>query len=456
MRMVVAAVVLTAVTAAPTVAQQPGDSLSTGRVFWESLGDTTLTRLIGEALEANYDIRAAAARVRQARAQRLEARLDLFPTVTASGGYSRQKLASATFGPISGGGSFPAQDLWDGGLDAFWEIDVFGRVRGNVQGRNRLAEAAQESLRDVQVALTAELASAYFDLRGTQEQLAVAQRNAENQRRTLELTQQRLDAGRGNAFDTERARAQLASTLANVPDLESRVAAAQYRIAALVARPPLAVAPELDAVAALPTLPESLALDRVDTLARRRPDVRSAERRLAAQSAFTRSARAEYLPRLTFNGSAGFTSGDVGDFARGGTGRYAFGPVISWPALNLGRVRARADVARALEAEAEADYERIVLQALQEAETAQVTYRKAVARLERLAEAAAASERAAELARLRFEGGVSDFLQVLDAQRTLLEAQDRLALGRTDATTALVEVYRAVGGAVAMGENGRE
>ena len=452
MRKVVAAVILSLSTAPSAGAQEPADTATIGRGFWETLGDTTLSRLVGEALEANYDVRAAAARVRQARAERLEARFDLFPTVTASGGYTRQKLASATFGPISGGGSFPAQDLWDGGLDAFWEIDVFGRVRGNVQGRNRLTEAAQESLRDVQVALTAELASAYFDLRGAQEQLAVAQRNAENQRRTLELTQQRLDAGRGNAFDTERARAQLASTLANVPNFESRLAAAQYRVAVLVARPPRTVAPELEPVVALPTLPENLSVGNVDTLARRRPDVRSAERRLAAQAAFTRSARAEYLPRLTFNGSAGFTSGEAGDFGKSGTGRYAFGPVISWPALNLGRIKARADAARAREAEAEADYQQSVLQALQEAETAQVTYGKAVARLERLAEAAAASERAAELARLRFEGGVSDFLQVLDAQRTLLEAQDQLAQGRTDATTALVEVYRAIGGRW----NGRE
>jgi multidrug efflux system outer membrane protein len=446
MRNVVAAVLVSLATAAPAFAQQPAETGTTGRAFWESLGDTTLARLVGEALEANYDIRAAAARVRQARAERLEARLDFLPTVTASAGYTRQRLESATFGPIAGGGSFPAQDLWDGGLDAFWEVDVFGRVRGNVQGRNRLAEAAQESLRDVQVALTAELASAYFDLRGTQEQLAVAQRNAENQRRTLEVTQQRLDAGRGTAFDTERARAQLASTLANVPNLESRVTAAQYRIAVLVARPPLAVAPELDPVVALPRLPDSLQVQNPDTMARRRPDVRSAERRLAAQSAFTRSARAEYLPRVTLNGTAGFTSGDAGDFAGSGTSRYAFGPVISWPALNLGRVKARADAARALEAEAEADYQRTVLQAVQEAETALVTYRKAVARLERLDEAAAASERAAELARLRFEGGVADFLQVLDAQRTVLDAQDRLAQGRTDATTALVEVYRALGG----------
>ncbi len=417
-----------------------------GARFWESLGDTTLSRLVTEALSANYDVRSAAARVRVARAERLEARLDLFPTVTASGGYTRQKLASATFGPITGGGSFPAQDIWDGGLDAFWEIDVFGRVRGNVQGRNRLADAAQESLRDVQVALTAELATAYFDLRGAQDQLAVAQRNAENQRRTLEVTQQRLDAGRGTAFDTERARAQLSSTLAAIPALESQIAAAQYRIGLLVARPPLAVTPELETAVALPALPESVSVASPDSLARRRPDVRSAERLLAAQSAFTRSARAEYLPRLTFGGSAGFTSADVGDFAASGTSRYAFGPVISWPALNLGRIKARADAARAREAEAEAQYEQSVLRALQETETALVTYRKAHARLDRLDEAAAASERAAELARLRFEGGVADFLQVLDAQRTVLEAQDQAAQGRTAATTALVEVYRAIGG----------
>jgi NodT family efflux transporter outer membrane factor (OMF) lipoprotein len=446
MRKVVVAVILWISSAAPAFAQEPADTGVTGAAFWSSLGDSTLARLVREGLQANYDVRAAAARVREARAQRLEARLDLFPTVTTVGGYTRQKLASATFGPITGGGSFPAQDIWDAGLEAFWEIDVFGRVRGNVRGQNRLTEAAQESLRDVQVALTAELASAYFDLRGTQEQLAVAQRNGENQRRTLEVTQQRLDAGRGTAFDTERARAQLASTLATIPDLESQIAAAQYRIGVLVGRPPLAVAPELETAVQLPALPESLSVVSPDALARSRPDVRSAERVLAAQSAFTRSAKAEYFPRLTVGGTAGFTSADFGDLAGSGTGRYALGPVISWPALNLGRIKARADAARAREAEAEAQYQQTVLRAVQETETALVSYHKARGRVDRLDEAAAASERAAELARLRFEGGVADFLQVLDAQRTVLEAQDQLAQGRTEATTALVEVYRAIGG----------
>ncbi len=434
-----------AVGSTPAAAQVGADTALTGRTFWESLGDSTLARLVGEALRANHDVRRAAARVRTARAERLEARLDLFPTVTVAAGYTRQKLAGASF-PIAGGGSFPAQDIWDGGLDAAWEVDVFGRVRRNVQGRGALADAAQEDLRDVQVLLTAELASAYFDLRGIQDQLAVAQRNADNQRRTLEVTQQRLDAGRGTAFDTERARAQLSSTLAAIPALESQIAAAQYRIGVLVGRPPVAVAPELETAVPLPPLPDTVSVPSPDSLARRRPDVRSAERRLAAQTAFTRSARAEYWPRLTLGGGAGYTSGNFSDFGGDGTSRYAFGPVISWPALNLGRVKARADAARAREAEAEAEYEQSVLRALQETETSLVSYRKARDRLERLDEAAAASERAAELARLRFEGGVADFLQVLDAQRTVLEAQDRLAQGRTDATTALVDVYRAVGG----------
>ncbi|MGH7515909.1 MAG: efflux transporter outer membrane subunit [Gemmatimonadales bacterium] len=432
--------------AGPAVAQEPADTTVTGHAFWESLGDSTLVRLVGEALRANHDVRAATARVREARAQRLEARLDLFPTVTVGAGYTRQKFASATLPIGIGGGGFPAQDIWDGGFDAFYELDVFGRVRRNVQGRGALAEAAQEDLRDVQVLLTAELASAYFDLRGVQGQLAVAQRNAENQRRTLEVTQQRLDAGRGTAFDTERARAQLSSTLAAIPALEAQIAAAQYRIGVLVGRSPRSVGPELEAAVGLPPLPDSVSVASPDSLARGRPDVRSAERRLAAQTAFTRSARAEYFPVLTFGGSAGYTSGNFSDFGGDGASRYAFGPVISWPALNLGRVKARADAARARQAEAEAEYEQSVLRALQETETALVSYQKARGRLDRLDEAAAASERAAELARLRFEGGVADFLQVLDAQRTVLEAQDLLALGRTAATTALVEVYRAVGG----------
>ena len=421
----------------------PGVSVQADTEAWRALGDSTLDRLLGELARANLDVRAAEARVRGARAARTETSLDLAPTVTFGGGYTRQRIAGATF-PI-GSGSFPDQDIWDAGFDATWELDLFGRLRRNVQAQGAFVAVAQEDLRDLRVSLTAELARAYFELRGAQERLAVAQRNAENQQRTYRLTQERLDAGRGTAFDTERAQAQLAFTLASIPALEAAVAEAQYRIGVLVGRPPAVVAAEL-APAPLPALPATTSIAGADSIIRRRPDVASAERRVAAERALVGAAKADYLPRLSVGGSAGFTASRFDSLTERGTFRYAVGPVITWPALNLGRVKARVDQSRARAAEAEAFYGQTVLLAQQEVETALARYRTARERVAQVQNAAAASERAAELARLRFTGGVADFLQVLDAERTQLDAEDQLARGRTDAATAYAALYKALGG----------
>jgi outer membrane protein, multidrug efflux system len=430
-------------TTVPVVAGDTGDTVGE---HWRVLGDTTLNRLLEQALRGNLDVEVAQARIRGARAARTGAALDFVPTVTAVGGYTRQRLAGATF-PI-GSGTFPDQDIWDAGFDASWELDLFGRVRRGVQARGALVGAAEQDLRDVRVSLAAELARVYFELRGAQEQLAVAERNAENQRRTLELTRQRLEAGRGTAFDTERAQAQLSITLASVPPLEARVAAAQYRIGVLAGRPPAEVSGELRSVAAIPPLPTTVAVAAPDSLIRRRPDVAAAERRIAAEHAFVGSAKAEYFPRVDVGGSAGYSSADFDGLGDRGTFRYAVGPIISWPALNLGRVKARVNEARALEEEARAQYDQTVLLALEEVETALVRYRTSLAQVDRVEEAAAASGRAAELARLRFTGGVADFLQVLDAERTQLESEDRLAQGRTEASVAYAALYKALGGGV--------
>jgi multidrug efflux system outer membrane protein len=411
---------------------------------WPDLGDSTLTRLLKDAVGANLDVRAAEARVRGARAARTEVALDLVPTVTFAGGYTRQRLSSATF-PI-GSGTFPDQDIWDGGFDAFWELDLFGRVRRNVQAQGAFVAVTQEDQRDIQVSLAAELARAYFELRGAQEQLSVAQRNGENQRRSLEVTRQRLDAGRGTAFDTERAQAQLSLTLASIPVLESRVRQAQYQIGVLVGRPPAALAAELEPVAPLPVLPQAVSVASPDSVVRRRPDVAAAERQLAVERALVGAAKADYLPRVTVGGNAGYSASSFNSLGDRGTFRYAVGPVISWPLLNLGRVKARVDLSSAREAEARAQYDQTVLRALQDVESALVRYRTSRARVERIQDAASASERAAELARARFSGGVSDFLQVLDAERTQLEAQDQLAQGRTEAATAYAALYKALGG----------
>lgn len=412
--------------------------------FWVELGDSALGRLVRESLSANFDVRAAEARVRTARANRQLAAADFFPTVTARGGYTWQRFSGESFPGLTDPASL---ELYDANLVGDWEVDVFGRIRGNVAGQTALERAAQEDVRDISVLLASEVGRSYYELRGAQSQLAVAQRNADNQRRTLQLTIDRLEGGRGTAFDRERASAQLSATLATIPDLETRIAGALFRIGVLLGRTPDEIAGELALPAELPELPDEPRVGTPELLVVARPDVRSAERRVAAEASFASSARAEYFPRLSVGGNAGFTSNSLDSFGSSDSWRYIVGPVVSWPLFDLGRVKARVSAAEARADEARANYDQTVLLALEETETALVTYDRARARLTHLTDAAAASERAAELARLRFQEGVTDFLQVLDAERTMLEAQDQLAEGRTNAVTAFVQLYRALGGA---------
>ncbi|MFL5616847.1 MAG: efflux transporter outer membrane subunit [Gemmatimonadaceae bacterium] len=415
--------------------------------FWLALGDTTLVRLVSETRVANRDIQIASARADGARATRTGAALELLPIVTTRGGYTRQRIASASFPGASG--AFPDQNVWDAGLALSWEVDVTGRLRHSVRGRGALAEAAAEDVRDVELALTAHTANAYLTLRGAQERLAVARRNAENQRRTLEITQRRLEAGRGTQLDTERAKSQLSATLAAIPTLEATIEGARQRIRVLTGRSRLedVALPPCETSVELPEVGELTAPDQV---IRDRPDVRSAERQAAASTAFVGAVRADYLPKLSLQGAAGYTGSEARALGNTGTPRYVIGPVLSWPAFDLGRVRANVAAARAEEAQSRASYELVVARAQEELESSVVAYRKARERLQYLEDAASASARAAELARLRYTEGGSDFFQVLDAERTLLERENERAFGRTEAETNLIAVYRALGGANAF------
>ena len=441
------ATVLAYVTAAPAVPDQPttDDAVSATAVYWDRLTDTTLSRLLQEVSHGNLDVQAARLRVSAASADRVRSLLDLTPSATVSAGYARQRIAATSFPGASG--VFPDQTVWSTSVDASWDLDLFGQIRHGVQARGALVDAAREQQRDVLVTLTAALAGAYFELRGAQEQLQVARQNAENQERTLALTRERVSAGRGSAFDTERAQAQLSSTLATIPAREAQVAAAQYRIGTLVGRSPGVVAQELEQAAPLPALPEVLGIASPESVVRDRPDVAAAERVAAAQGALVGAAKASYLPRVTIGGSAGYLAPEFRAVGERATLRYAIGPVITWPGLNLGRVKAEVDAASARAQAARAQYSQAVLVAVQDVETTLIRYRATRVQVERLREAAAASERAAELARLRYQEGATDLLAVLEAQRSELEAQDRLAQGRTEAATAYAALYRAVGGA---------
>ena len=419
-------------------------------------GDPVLDDLIAEALGANPGVHAVEARVDGARADRFDATLDLAPRITAIGAYTRQRLSGASFPEF--GEAFPDQDVWEVGSRLSWELDAFGRLRNSLRASSELVNAAGEDVEAVRVDIAAEVAREYYRLRGRDDRLAVARRNAENQRRTLDLTLERLDAGRGTALDTERARAQLSTTLASIPALEADVAASRHRIAALIGRQPGDEIPALatveipddgkqptDELAGL-RLPAEVGLPDPAALVRDRPDVLGAMRRHEAGSALVSSARASYLPRFSIEGGAGYTAEAFDAIGDSGTFRYGIGAVVSWPLFDLGRVKANVDAAQAQESEARRLYERAVLDAHEQIETSLVVYNTARRRLGHLADAAEASERATELARLRFESGATDFLEVLDSERRLLEAQDGLAAGRLETAAAFVNVFRVSGG----------
>jgi NodT family efflux transporter outer membrane factor (OMF) lipoprotein len=415
-----------------------------GVPFWREIGDATLGELVTEALRASPSTQSAEARLAGARASRRLAAFDLAPTVTASSSALRSQQSVAQLPGLTT--QLPSRDLYDVGFDAAWEIDIFGRVQRNVSAQGALVASAEHALEDVQVSLAAEVARTYFELRGAERQLAVARRNADNQQRTVSLTQDRLAAGRGTAFDTERARSILQLTLAGMPPIESQIAAHRHRLATLLGRTVDALPSGVYASAELPSLPDTVNVGSPQELVRRRPDVLRAERQLAASELLVGAAQADYLPRLTLGASVGYASTRVQSLTSSGMSRILVGPVLSFPLLDVGRVRQRVDIAEARQDDARVQYTAAALQAVEEAETALVAYDRAHARVAILTEAVGSSTRAAGLAQQRFEAGLTDFFQVLDAQRTQLEAETQLAVAHTSAATALVAVYKSVGG----------
>jgi outer membrane protein, multidrug efflux system len=414
------------------------------REFWKQFNDEQLNELIERALAANHDIRIAASRLREARALRGQSRLDLAPTVTASSGYTKTRASDRQLGPLQNVDR--EQDFYDSGFDAFWELDFFGRVRRGVEASTAEMQSAEASVYATQVSVTAEVARNYFELRGAQQQLAVARRNADNQGETVRITTARQDAGRGTQLDSSRAQAQLSATLATIPDLESAVTRSMLRLGVLTGQQPEAVLPQLSAVRPLPTLPVAHDIGTPELLLRRRPDIRVAERNLAASTAQIGIAVGDLFPRITFLGRWGFDAVNSSDLGNAGTESFSFGPSISWAAFDLGRVRQKIQQREAAADGALARYEQTVLQALEETDASLTAYSKAIVKQQHLQASASASQEAAKLARARYENGVADFLQVLDAERTVLAAEDQLARSETQTATALLATYKALGG----------
>lgn len=412
--------------------------------WWRQFKDPQLTHLIELAAINNRDLKAAEANLRQARALFLDAGLELLPHITTHANFTEQHRSLAALNRRN----FVPRDLnlYNTGFDAVWEIDFFGRHRRNLQASEAQIETAEADRRGVLISVVAEVARNYFELRGHQNQLAVAQKNAENQLRTVELTQARLDAGLGTELDTARAKAQLNTTQATIPPIDASIHQDIHRISVLTGQLPAALEAGLLKQQPLPGLPELVAIGRPADLLRRRPDIQAAERGVAAATANIGVATADLFPRVSFNGTFSLESQSFTGIGAAGSGAYVFGPRITWAALNLGQVYARIRAADASAESSLAQYEQAVLNALEETENALVNYNRVRARQALLASAAAESESAYHLAHLRFDDGVENFLTVLDTEKRLLEDQAQLAQSQTATATTLVALYKALGG----------
>jgi len=412
--------------------------------FWQAFGDPQLNALVEDTLLANHDLRIALARYDRANALLRGTRFDQLPTIDASGNASSNR-ASTDQAP---GVPRDARDTdsFDAGIGASWELDLFGRVRRSVEAGRADVAASADDLRALQVAIVGEVATAYFDLRGLQERLRVATENAGNQQHTLALVDARRNAGQDSDFDSARASAQAASTASRIPMLEAEIAVATHRIAVLTGRTPDALRAQLTVARALPEVPRAIDPGTPADVLRLRPDVSAAEHRLHSATARVGVATADLFPRLTLGGLIGSQAGDIDAlFGRDSETRLvALG--IDWSFLDIGRVRARIAAADADASMELARYQQTVLRALEDTGNALVRFDRAFDADVELERAARDSARAAQLARMRFEAGATGLLEVLDAERTQLQAEDAFASGRTRTATDAVALYRAMAG----------
>ncbi|MBL0029778.1 MAG: efflux transporter outer membrane subunit [Rhodanobacteraceae bacterium] len=418
-----------------------GDALAH---YWDAFPDALLKELIAEALAANHDLRIAQSRLGETRASRRAALSDLFPLVTASAKRDRSKRSPEEMPGV------PADqlrsDFYDAGFDASWEVSLFGRGMRGVQAQNAFRDAAIANLWGTQVAVTAELARNYFELRGLQARRDVVVQNAESQKAALAIAEASVDAGRSSELDRQRAIAQHETTLATLPRIDTAITRTIYRIAVLTGRTPQALDERLAAVAELPALPDLVPVGTPADLLRRRPDILAAERDLAGRSAMIGYRLAELFPRVFFIGGVGTSAASSGDLGDSGTARWSFAPQLQWAAFDLPRVFANVGVERARHEAALARYEQVVLLALEDADGALRAYEQSAVARDHLQRAAAASAEATRLSRLRYENGLTDFLSVLDADRARLAADDALIQAHTESATSLIAVFKALGG----------
>lgn len=451
--------------------------------WWQTFNDPALNRLIDEAVARNLDVRLANARIREARAQLEFNRAALFPTLDSSASYSRSQISKNAFAPVatgagsggttgtgsgtggttgtggtggtgttgSGGSaisplSLGRTNLYRAGFDAGWEIDVFGGTRRAIEAAQYSLQAQVEARRNTLVTLLSEVAQNYIILRGLQHEEQVVRNNLEAQRSTLNLQQVKLQAGLTNNLTIAQAQALAASTESELPTLDTEIQQTIQRLAVLLDRDPTSIENELNGPANIPVGPPSIPPGLPSDLVRRRPDVRQAERQLAAATANIGVAKADLFPKFSLTDSLGLESLQLKTLANSASAFWSFGPTVSWRIFDSGQIWANVHVQNARQEEALIQYRQAIIQSLADVENALTAYNREQARNSSLRGAVEANRQAVALSKQLNEAGVVDFLNVLTAQQSLYQSEDQLAQSDQTVSTDLIALYKALGG----------
>jgi len=424
--------------------------------WWLTFKDPELESLIKRAVDSNLDLQLAEARVRQARAQLGVEQGGFWPTVDVDASATKAQVSRTTNsgGTIAATGqqtnsSFSTNrrgELYQAGFDANWELDVFGGQRRAIESASATLESQVDARRNVLVSLTAEVARNYINLRGLQRQLALTFSNLKTQQDTLELTRSRFKAGLTSDLDVARAQAQVATTAAQVPTQEVQIKQTMHRIAILLGQEPETLAAELGKEQPIPPTPTEIPVGLPSELLRRRPDVRQAERNLAAATADIGVSVSELFPKFSLTGQLGQRSGRAGLMTVADSTYWSIGPTVQWRIFDAGQLINNVRVSNAIQQQTLIQYKQTVLQSLSDVEDAMVSYSQDQNRLRALTEAVAANQRAVDLSNQLYTRGLGDFLNVLDAERNLFAAQNDMAVSETAVATDLVQLYKALGG----------
>ncbi len=410
--------------------------------WWGVFKDPLLEGYIARAAENNKDLKVALANVRVARAARRENAGAFWPSI---GGNTNAERAKSS-GAISSFNSGDIRNTYDAGFDASWELDIFGGNRRSVEAAEARIGAAKASYQDVMLSTLSDVARIYYEARGLQKRIMITEQNTQLLKETFDVIDDRVHAGEASTFDLTRAQGEYELTRARIPNLRAELRASIYSLSVLLGQPPEALLVQMEAVKPLPTPPDIVPVGLRSEILRRRPDVRIAERELAASVADIGTARADLFPKFFLTGDIGSSARTFGDVFSAGSGLWSIASILQWSVFEGGAIRARIDIEEAENQAALAQYEKTVLEALRDAETALTRYGQELETRKRLAQGVQSRRKSVSLARELFNAGEQDYLAVVDAERQLIDSEDDLIVSETNSISKLIALYTALGG----------